>query len=136
MKEKTEMTSDFSSKETKAKYLQMKCDYGWEKDNSFNGKEIIGKFASDGVTPLKCGMYVRNPIVSGQIVYYKTSDCFRVEVLECRYKKDMHSCSLFYPTPIGRESKTNWEVFQSGDLTEWLNDFPQKITKTKQEEED
>lgn len=132
--EKTRVRKIFCSKETDARYQKMLCDYGWEIDDSWNTITLPKKDKS-GNTFLRCGDYVKNNYVSGQIVFYHTACCFRVKVLECRYVKDLNSISFFYPTPLGREKITNWEVYDySVPLEEWLQDFPK--LKNKEEEDE
>lgn len=110
-----------------------KCDYGWQEDSSFDGT-VLPKKSVDG-RDLVCGQYVRNNIVSGKIVFYSTSCEFRVKVLGCRYKKETSSIEFFYPTPLGRETETNWQVFDnSEELQSWLSYFqPYKNPKSKGE---
>lgn len=117
------------------KYKSMICDYDWKEDDSFIGT-VLPKKSIDG-QPLVCGQYVRNAFVSGQIVFYSTSCCFRVKVAGCRYEKDPYSVCFFYPTPLGREEQTNWEVYDDKeDLSSWLNQFPASPFRKQEMEKD
>ena len=105
------------------RFENLPCDYGWVINESWNGITLPKK-DTKGV-PLTCGMYVRNKVVSGRIVFYETSCEFRVQVLGCRFPKDRNSITFYYPTPLGREEVTTWEVYDSSvPLEEWLNTFP------------
>jgi hypothetical protein len=117
------------------KYTNKVCDYGWGEDDNFVGT-ILPKKSIDGQS-LMCGQYVRNKFVSGKIVFYSTSCCFRVKVIECRYKKDLSSIDFFYPTPLGREEQTNWEIYDNKeDLSSWLKYFPSYHDSKQVEEKD
>ena len=132
--EKTRVRKIFCSQETDNRYIKMACDYGWEIDESWNGTILPKKDKNENV--LKCGDYVRNDYVSGQIVFYHTPCCFRVKVIDCRYIKDLNSITYFYPTPLGREDVTKWEVYDnSKPLEEWLQEFPE-FKKNKEDEDE
>ena len=109
---KTNIMKDNLMKKTNIveKYTNKVCDYGWVEDDNF---------------------------VSGKIVFYSTSCCFRVKVIECRYKKDLSSIDFFYPTPLGREEQTNWEIYDNKeDLSSWLKYFPSYHDSKQVEEKD
>lgn len=124
------------SEQLTQRYQDMPCDYGWTVSHDFDGT-MLPKYSVDGKR-LYVGNYVRNNYVSGPIVFYPEACCFRVKIEYCRYVKDCHSIAFFYPTPLGREEQTKWEVYDPNkdqDLNTWLDTWkPIKNNQAVEEE--
>ena len=124
----------FCTDEYSQKYLDMSTDYGWTTSDKFKGMST-GKIDSDG-NEILVGDYIKNKKVSGRVVYFNEPCEFRVEVLECRWVKDVNSLELFFPTKLGRENPVGWiKKTCNTDLNEWLNDFPKYHDKEEEGKE-
>lgn len=128
---KPRIRPSYCTENTDKKYEDMPCDYGWHDSEMFIGIELPKKDRNG--KHLKCGSYVKNSKVAGQVKFYLEPMQFRVKPLNVKYAKDINSIELFYPTVIGRDETMTWEIWDEvTPLNDWMNKFP-KVKKKENE---